>query len=294
MVRIRFLFILISFLPTSLIAQYADSTTTQPINSRRLATFVTSASVLYTGSLIGLSELWYKESEQQKFQFFNDNSEWKQVDKIGHFYSTFYISNGTARALRWGNVKQSKADLIGALTGCLAMLPIEILDGYSNDYGASTGDLLANAGGSLFYFTQAAIWKEIRIWPKFSFHNTRYSSLRPALLGDNVTSKILKDYNGQTYWLSFDVDKFMEFPKWLNIAVGYGAERMVYARDSENLANGYESFRQYYIAFDLDLSAIKTNSKFMKSLLYFANMIKIPAPTIEFSKKGCRFHPYYF
>ena len=33
-----------------------------------------------------------------RFDFFNDNGEWKQVDKIGHFYSTYYFSYGTSRA----------------------------------------------------------------------------------------------------------------------------------------------------------------------------------------------------
>jgi hypothetical protein len=280
-------------LPSLLHAQVKDSSDAV-VNTKRLRVFGLGSGVVYTGSLIGLSQLWYNNSEQQSFHFFNDNAEWKQVDKIGHFYTSFYISAATSRALRWSNIKQSRADLIGSLTGFLTMAPIEILDGFSPDYGASAGDLLANAGGAALYLAQSALWNEVRIWPKFSYHDTRYSSIRPEVLGDTWSSKLLKDYNGQTHWLSVDVDKFMAFPRWLNIAVGYGADQMVHARDYENEMNGYRSYRQYYLSIDFDLTAIRTKSKALKTVIFFVNMIKIPAPTVEFSQKGMKVHAFYF
>src|SRR5688572_5286465 len=81
------------------------------VNRKRLTTFVAGSGVAYGATLVGLNELWYKDSKRQSFQFFNDNAEWKQVDKIGHFYSSFYFSYGLSRALRWCNVKPRKADL---------------------------------------------------------------------------------------------------------------------------------------------------------------------------------------
>jgi len=265
------------------------------VNKKRLRGFVIGSSVAYGATLIGLNQLWYKDSSTGSFHFFNDNGEWKQVDKLGHFYSAFYFSYGTASALKWCNVPPKRSDIIGAITGFAVLLPIEIFDGFSDAYGASPGDLLANAAGSSFYLGQALLWKEVRIHPKFSFHRTEYAALRPEVLGDGMPSEMLKDYNGQTYWLSADLDKFMRFPKWLNLAVGYGAEGMVYARDEQNIENGYPpAYRQYYLALDFDLTAIKTRSKFLKGLIFVANMIKLPAPTVEFSEKGTRFHPFYF
>ncbi|MBA4058134.1 MAG: DUF2279 domain-containing protein, partial [Marivirga sp.] len=106
---------------------------------------------------------------------------------------------------------------------------------------------------------------------------------------------IFKDYNGQTYWLSFDMDKFIRFPKWLNLAGGYGAEGMIYARDEQNIAAGYPpAYRQYYISIDFDLRAIKTRSKALNTLIFIASMIRLPAPAIEFSSKGTKFHAFYF
>ncbi len=271
-----------------------QSTDTSRVNKKRLTTFIVGSSVVYSGTLIGLNELWYSQSDKQDFQWFNDNHEWKQVDKLGHFFSSYYFSYSTSQALRWSGVKPKKSDWIGALTGFAIMLPIEIMDGYSAAYGASSGDLLANALGAGFYYGQAALWNEQRIYPKFSFHTTDYAALRPNVLGENVLSQMFKDYNGQTYWLSVDMDKFIRFPKWLNLAIGYGAEGMVYANDASNEANGYHAYRQFYVALDFDLTSIKTRSKAVKTLIFFANMIKIPAPTIKFSSAGTRFHILYF
>jgi uncharacterized protein YfiM (DUF2279 family) len=286
----RFWFVLLFAvsLPFFTCAQQTDS-----LNHKRLNTLIVLSAVGYTGTYVGLHQLWYKDSPRQSFRFFNDNSEWKQVDKLGHFYSSFYFSWGTSQALRWANVSSTKSDLIGALTGFLVIAPIEIFDGYSADYGASSGDLMADAAGSLFFLGQKRLWNEVRIIPKFSYQSTHYAALRPNILGDNTTSRILKDYNGQTYWLSVDMDKFMSFPKWLNLAIGYGANGMIYGRDYQNREVGLTPKRQYYLALDFDLSAIRTRSKFLKSLIFVANTIKIPAPTIELSRSGVHFDAFF-
>jgi hypothetical protein len=274
--------------------QPTDSLSHPALNKKRLRTFIAASSVAYGATLVGLSQLWYKDAEHQSFRFFNDNNEWKQVDKLGHFTTAFYFSYGAQRAFQWCGVKKSKSDLLGALSGFAVLLPIEIMDGFSDAYGASTGDLLANGAGAALFYGQQTLWNEIRIYPKFSFHNTSFSALRPNVLGDNGLSKILKDYNGQTYWLSVDMDKFVRFPKWLNIAAGYGANGMVYARDWQNITAGYEPYRQYYLSLDPDLSSLKTRSKVLNTLIFLVNIIKLPSPALELSKKGVRFHPLYF
>lgn len=273
---------------------YAQQTDSLHVNKKRLNKVVAFSAAAYTGTLIGLSELWYKDSDRQSFRFFNDNAEWKQVDKLGHFYAGFYFSYGTSKALRWSNVQPRKADLIGAATGFLVLAPIEIFDGFSDAYGASAGDLVANATGSMLFLGQSLLWKDIRIYPKFSFHPTNYADLRPNTLGDSFSSQLLKDYNGQTYWICFDMDKFMKFPEWLNLAVGYGAQGMVYARDSQNNEAGFSAYRQYYLSVDFDLTGIRTRSKVLKTLFKVVSLIKLPAPAMELSKKGVKFHPAYF
>lgn len=269
--------------------------TTAQVDKKKLNRLIVVSSVTYGVSLVALNYLWYGDAEKQSFQFFNDNDEWKQVDKFGHFYAAFHLSAVTSHALQRCNVPVRKSDMVAAITGFALLVPIEIFDGFSDAYGASGGDLLADAGGALFYLGQKRLWNEIRIHPKFSFQRTDYAPQRPNVLGDGLATEMLKDYNGQTYWFSFDMDKFMPFPKWLNIAAGYGANAMIYARDRQHLEAGLElPYRQCYIGLDPDLSSIKTRSRVVKTLLYVANMIKLPAPAIEFSQKGTRVHVLTF
>lgn len=269
------------------------------VNRSRLRTLVIGSSVLYGAGLVGLNEVWYKNNPRTSFHFFDDSQEWKQVDKVGHFYGAYHFSKGASRAFRWAGLSQKQSVFWGAMTGIIVMTPIEILDGFSAEYGASWSDFFVNIGGSMFLLGQHALWNEVRIHPKFSFHRTRFPAQRPALLGKSFSEEILKDYNGQTYWFSVDIDKFLpkgnRYPKWLNVAVGYGAENMLFARDHQNTEVGLTPYRQFYLSFDWDLTAIKTKSKFLKTLIYFVNMIHLPAPALSFSsQKGLQFHAWYY
>jgi hypothetical protein len=84
----------------------------------------------------------------------------------------------------------------------------------------------------------------------------------------------LKDYNGQTYWLSANVNSFFKsskVPKWINIAVGYGADGMITGRTENNpLFSSLETkrVRQFYLSFDADLTKIRTNNPHIKTLLF--------------------------
>ena len=283
--------LLVTITPPSY-SQPIDSVTT--INSTRLKTVIIGSTVAYTGIIIGLSSVWYSQYDKQEFQFFNDAGEWKQVDKVGHFYSAFQLSSIGSRTLQWSGVSKKKSDLTGSITSFAVMSSIEVLDGFSAGYGASASDLLANALGAGFYLGQQALWHETKIYPKFSFHSTEYAEQRPEALGSTLMEQMIKDYNGQTYWLSADVDKFVKFPRWLNLAVGYGAEDMLYANEEDNLNNGLNPYRQFYLGIDFDLTAIKSRSKFLNSLIYVVNMIKLPAPTLEFSQGKVRAHFFYF
>ena len=272
------------------------------INSRaqtdsinRLKPLVIGASVVYTGALIGLNELWYSDFERQSFRFFDDSKEWKQVDKVGHFYAAFQLSASGYHALKWANVSEKKSLLWGTLFSAIVLTPIEVFDGFSAAYGASYSDLLANTAGATFFYMQQKKWGEIRIHPKFSFQQTNFAAQRPELLGNNFQEELLKDYNGQTYWLSFDLSKFSRgnFPKWLNIAIGYGATGMLAARDQQSEFLGYRPRRQYYLALDFDFHEYKSKSKFVNTMLYFVNMIHLPAPTLALDDK-LKFHFIYY
>ncbi len=284
--------ILISIISITSVAQNTDSTSNH--NSKRLKTIIIGSSVAYTGSMIALSSIWYSQYDKQKFHFFNDAREWKQMDKLGHFYSAFQLSSIGSRTLQWSGISKKKSDVAGMITSFAVMSSIEVLDGFSAGYGASASDLLANAIGSGFFLGQQALWHETRIYPKFSFQRTAFAPQRPELLGSGLFEEVIKDYNGQTYWLSIDMDKFVRFPKWLNLAVGYGAEGMLYANDASNISQNLMPYRQYFIGIDFDLTGIKSRSKLVNTLIYVVNMVKLPAPTLEISNGKVKGHFFYF
>lgn len=272
--------------------------TTIDFNKRKKIVWI-GGSTAYAATMTSLSLAWYGNSEQGSFRFFDDNSQWLQIDKVGHFYSAYHLSATSAKAFQWSGMSEKKAMLWGTLTGIALMTPIEILDGFSPEFGASWGDFISNTGGSLFLYGQYALWKEVRIHPKFSFQTTGFAAQRPDVLGSNFSEQLLKDYNGQTYWLSFDIDKFLpeknRFPKWLNIAVGYGGENMIFANDFENQEIGLTPYRQYYLGLDFDLTTFYGKSKFWNSIIYVLNTIRLPAPTLEYNTQGkWRGHWIYF
>ncbi len=273
-----------------------DSTQT---NKKRLNTVLLGTGITYSASLVVLNEVWYKEQGKTDFHFFNDNSQWNQVDKAGHFYSAYQLSKIGKQLFMWTNMSEKKSAIWGSVMSQAIMIPIEIMDGFSVEYGFSWGDIAANLLGSGFFLSQELLWKGQKIKTKFSFHRTEFAQLRPEVLGNGIMEELLKDYNGQTYWLSFDIHALGNYnrkiPKWLNIAVGYGAEGMVYGRESDNNLNGYESYRQYFLGIDIDLSHIQSKNKAIKTLIFIADMIKLPAPTLEFNNKnGINFHWLYF
>jgi len=90
-------------------------------------------------------------------------------------------------------------------------------------------------------------------------------------------------------------NKESNFPKWLNIAFGYGAEGMLYGESNPNNQFTQDPYRQFYLSLDVDLTKIKTTSKFLKTLFSTINFIKIPAPTLEYTSRGdFKFHLLHF
>ncbi|AWM15246.1 DUF2279 domain-containing protein [Flavobacterium sediminis] len=251
-------------------------------------------------ALVGLNQLWYADYPQSKFHFFNDNNEWMQLDKIGHFYSTYHVGRFGAELLAWSGASKKEQLCYGATLGFGFLTAVEVFDGFSQEWGFSWGDMLANTSGTGLYITQELLWKEQRIIPKFSFHKTSYAAIRPETLGSSLNEQLLKDYNGQTYWLSFNLYSFIKnkhVPKWLNLAVGYGAEGMLYGNNKEAIADGFSQNpnRQLYLSLDVDLTKIETKSHFLKTVFSLFNTVKIPAPTLELGDfNGVKGHLVYF
>ena len=91
--------------------QPADS-----FNAKRLGLVLGTEATLYTGATIALYQYWYKDYPLTQFHLFNDNGEWLQYDKMGHFYTTYFETNITTGFYKWTGMEDNKAYLAGALT----------------------------------------------------------------------------------------------------------------------------------------------------------------------------------
>jgi hypothetical protein len=251
----------------------------------------------YSGSMFALYHAWYKAYPQSRFHFFNDMPEWKQMDKVGHIYSAYTEGLLSLELWRWSGINRNKRILLAGISGITFQTVVEILDGFSKEWGWSWGDFGANLLGSGLLVSQECLWNEQKIQMKWSFQFKRYNDAdlnnrSDKLFGTGKPERFLKDYNGQTYWFSTGLHHLFPnagLPKWLQISIGTGVEGVFGARDNYALDNNQVIFdrtdvpriRQWYLAPDIDLTKIKTRKKGIRMLLTMLNVIKFPAPALE-------------
>jgi hypothetical protein len=272
-------------------------------NADRFKKVIISEAALGVAATVGLYFLWYKKFPRSRFHYFNDNNEWMQMDKAGHMTTAYTIAIIQHDLMRTCGVKPGPSILIGSLSGLGYMSIIEILDGFSTHWGFSKGDMLANILGTGLFAAQQKWWGQQRMELKFSFHGSIFAKYNPGELGNNWKSRIIKDYNGQTYWLSFNIKSFLPsssgFPQWANLAFGYGAEGMTGANYNPSEVNGkpipsFKRYRQFYISPDVDLFRIQSGN-FINDASYSTRFLKMPAPALEFNTDNhIKFHWLYY
>ena len=260
---------------------------------------------VYLISLLWLSSVWY--NTYTGFHFFDDVFEWEYLDKLGHFFGSFHL--GLFFYKVFGNRENLNPSLQKkwfCFSGFVLLLPIEILDGFSLNYGASPADLLANGLGGLFCYCHLTFKTLSDTLPKSSFHATALSVIRPELLGSNIFQQTIKDYNGQTYWLSLDVNKNFNakvLPDWLMLTIGYGAEGLLGGHDNvwqskDGEVKDYSTVartKRLFISVDLNTNNLRGKNKLLNYLLAPFVLLRFPAPALEINfERGVIFHLIYF
>lgn len=316
-----------------------ESTVLTPSKTSSFKTFVTPsdtfskprfwgltgvAALTYGGAMAVLNQAWYADFPRSKLHSFDDTGEWLNMDKYGHFYSAYFQSQYVYYAYRWTGANNKQSVLMSAIWSTTLQTTIEVMDGYSAQWGFSFADLAMNTAGTGLFAAQQLLWEEQRVLLKFSAHTDSYS--RTPIVSnsgnasdtearraneefgtDNVFEQLLKDYNGTTIWvsgnpMSFFPEQQTKIPKWLNLAVGIGAENLLgafgnnwsYEGETFQGANSRNRYQQYFVSLDVDFTRIRTNNKLLKTLFVGLNAFKIPAPTLELSDGTSRFHIVYF
>jgi len=287
--------------------------------SKRKKVFWTAGISGYTAMASGLYFAWYDKYDQESFHLFDDWDEWQNMDKAGHVYSAYLQSSLMYDLSKWTGYTDEKALLISSVASLWGQMNIEIMDGFSSEWGFSVPDVASNLVGTGLFYAQQKIWKEQRLRMKMSYWPVSYSqeplysengllsvSLRDRsedLYGSGTIERFLKDYNGQTIWLSADVRSFFpesRFPKFLGLALGFSAQNMFGGYDNtwdefnnrfvidDNL---FPRSSQIILALDYNLLAVKHSTQFGTALFKILNVFKFPAPAVSYdTSEGFKFH----
>jgi len=280
-------------------------------NKPRTIVFSSTLGASYIGTMTYLNQIWYAGSDRSKFHFFDDSGEWLQVDKMGHFHTTYMESVWLTKMMKWTGTKEKKSAMIASLLGFGFQTSIELFDGFSDKWGASISDVGANAIGASLAFTQYYFWGEQRIRSKYSFHTIYHQDAQLAqrsnsLYGETHLEQIIKDYNGLVIWLSVNPSSFNKNAKkalWVNFALGYAGGGMYGGFENKwKDENGIsierydvQRYRRFFLSLDVDWERIPTKSPVLKTIFSIINVIKVPFPAMEYNTKGeILFHPMFF
>lgn len=288
------LFLVIISAHTSAEGQGTGDSSNTEFSMQRFAWSTASVGAVSVGSIYGLSKLWYSQEDQDSFHLFNDAKNWMQMDKLGHSFSCYHVTRGLDALFSWTGLEKRKGILLAAGISFGYFTSIEVLDGFSESWGFSFSDMGFNALGIGIYVFQENYFKSQIFKPKFSFHQTRFAEQRPTVLGSNFAESLLKDYNGQTYWLSFSPKQMgvQKWPSWLMISLGHSIRGRL--KGDATSYEGITSHREFLFSLDLDLSQLKVKSKLLRGLLEALNTLKIPFPSLIYANGKMNARPIYF
>ena len=269
----------------------SDTTTA---DTSHLRTLLLITGVYWGAGFPVMEHVWYRDRERVPFHFFNDNRAYLQVDKFGHAFGAYVQSYIGYHWLREAGVSQTNSLIFGGALGVVLQAPIEVMDGIHEGWGFSWGDMAANSVGSSLVVGQALLFGDQIVKNKFSYWPSRYAGIANGYLGATALERLLEDYNGHTYWLSIPIARVTglnRIPRWLNVALGYGADGII--GEFENI----EEFRgvpipevsrerQYLLSLDVDWTKLTSTSPLIRTVLTALTFVKLPSPTLQVDSRG--------
>jgi hypothetical protein len=228
---------------------------TSPYTLKALAQDVTAVKTETFATFAGITAIgvksWNWGSSDFHFNsenWFGKNTSSFGMDKLGHAFSSYTITNLLAQQLKSKGRSPERAALSAALLAQGLMLYVEAFDGFSNDHGFSKEDVTMNLlGTGLAYLRQR--YPKVRALVDYRMEyipsSSGYKNFRP-----------MSDYAGQKFVLAFKmsgVDKFKKTPlKYLELHTGYYARGFSKAEKADNkLAK-----RNLFVGIGLNLSEL--------------------------------------
>lgn len=270
--------------------------TNSDIDYLRLSSMIGLMVTMNTIAYMYQRNVWYTEETTvfHSLEFMNDWNKYQQMDKFGHFSDAYFTGDLAGKIYRWSGFSGSTSVWLGALSGWLWMLEIEVSDAFMAEWGFSWGDLLANTAGSAFYILQQFNYDALGgIHPKVSWHK---SEAWKEMRYHKDPKAFFEDYEGMTFWLTVNPHHYFpnswkkNYPAWLApLGLAFG----VSAKDIGIYPWG--GYKEYFVGLDVDLRKLPIwgDSNIMKFIASEVNFLRLPMPTIRFSSQGTWFGFYF-
>jgi hypothetical protein len=185
--------------------------------------------------------------------WFGKNTHSGGMDKLGHFYTTFVISEMLGERMAANSANPAGAHLTAAIVGFGLMAAVEVGDGFSRKYGFSPEDLAANAAGAAFALARAA-WPELKRTVDFRFMPTLASDERPGVKAPGF--QLIPPYRRTRYVLAVKFSGFEGLRatplRYAELHLGFQS-RGFHAQEKKL---GYPKERSFYVGVGLNLNEL--------------------------------------
>lgn len=249
---------------------------------RRTTQIDVGKALLYGGAYslaIGAAQYYQYQafwSNRLSFRIIDDIDYELDADKGGHMFAGYFMSKFSTDILLTVGFGEDIATIGGGLMGLGYQFFVEVQDGYGFGWGFSPSDMIANTLGAGLHIAQ-------RYVPGLQYVKMKAEYYPAPWFGEKTrkgSSTPIDDYSAWTWWLSLDVHGILPdvakpyWPSWLNLAFGYAARNLEWT--------GEES-RRFIISLDYDLEKLLPDgAPFWNWLKQYLNVVKLPAPAIEF------------
>ena len=242
--------------------------------SRKNISIITLSGVYATTLVAGYSMWWRDGNRSFSFNKSAEGQGWlndpftKGIDKVGHFYTSYFFYRLSKNLLEWGGYSETNSKDVAAILSFGLGVVVEVGDGFSK-YGFDYQDLLFNTAGLGYAYLQDVFPALKNFNFKWSYIPTQNFHFPP-----NLTST----YYAHIYWLTADVHNLLRnfsinnvWPDFLQLGIGFSI--------SENLN------REFVVGFDFNLNKIfKSENRDWNLIINSADMLHFPAPGIKYTK----------
>jgi hypothetical protein len=259
---------------SSVFAQ-TDSTT----HTNYLLPAIAPAAIIGVALYNNYNDFW-KNSQKVPFHFSNDPPYAMHNDKLGHAYYAATTADIVKLCYVEAGMNRKTAAWIGFTSSLLAQTLVEIGDGFHGNtpyYGFSPGDEAADILGSSFSLAKEYI-------PAFSRFDYKIGFWPSDAYKEGAYHTIIDDDESQFFWMSYEIYRHLPegYPKWLNIAFGYGVENLqqvLFLPDRKSSIPG----SQLFLGLDLHLKEIPIDGKAWQIIAGLLDHVRIPFPALQIS-----------